>query len=122
MAATKCGHLDPALCGSLHLYWGLMTRDALPLSVRHFHPRIGVTLLNIKRLSRRISAGSFKDSRNDGRIAKYSYLHIIDLGIGIFRGFRVCQRLGPVGNFSIGSRIMNMSANRGAARSGLFVF
>jgi hypothetical protein len=36
MAATgEGGHSDPALCGCSHFYWRPMTRNALPLSVRH---------------------------------------------------------------------------------------
>ena len=35
------GHFDSASCGCSDFYWRDMTRNTLPLSVRHLHPRIG---------------------------------------------------------------------------------
>src|SRR6266436_5745251 len=104
MAATKCGHLDSALCGSLNFYRRHVTRHALPLAVRHLYPGVSPTHVFIDRLSRLIGALSFGGTRSDGRIPKYSYFHIFVFHAVIFGGFRVCQQLGPVSEFSIGSR------------------
>jgi hypothetical protein len=88
MAAIGEGsHFDSALCGCLYFYWRAMTRNTLPLTVGHLHPRIGPALMNIERLSRPIGALTFEASRRDGRIAKYRYLHILVLGTVIFGRF-----------------------------------
>src|SRR6202008_4464981 len=106
MAATdEGGHFDSTLCGYLYLYKRAMTRNTLPLSVRHLHPGIGPALMNIARLSRRIGALSFEAARRDGRIAKCRYLHIVVIGTVIFGCFRVCQRLGLAGDSPIAPRI-----------------
>ena len=55
MAATKCGHLDSALCGSLNFHRRHVTRHALPLAVRHLHPGVSPTHMFIHRLSRCVS-------------------------------------------------------------------
>ena len=65
-----------------------MTRDTLPLTTGHFHPRISPTLMNIHRRSRCIGALSLEDSRCDGRIAKDSYNYIFVLGADLSRRFR----------------------------------
>ena len=51
-AIGEGGHFDSALCGSLHFHWRAMTRNALPLSVRHFHPSIGPAFILLERFSR----------------------------------------------------------------------
>src|SRR6266478_9134799 len=104
MAATKCGHLDSALCGSLNFYRRHVTRHALPLAIRHLYPGVSPTHVFIHRLSRLIGSLRFGGTRSDGRIPKYSYFHIFVFHAVIFAGFRVCQQLGPVSEFSIGSR------------------
>jgi hypothetical protein len=86
-APVQGGQFDSALCVCLYFYWRLMTRNTLPLTAGHFHPRISPTLMNIHRLSRRIGAPSLEDSRCDGRIAKDSYKYIFVLGADIFRRF-----------------------------------
>ena len=57
-----------------------MTRNTLPFTAGHFHPRVGPPLIIIERLSHRIGALTFEASRCDGRIAKYRYLQIAVLG------------------------------------------
>src|SRR6202521_5136581 len=105
MAATmEGGHFDSALCGCLYFHWRFMTRNTLPLSVRHLHPCISPALMSIERLSRRIGALCFEDSRRDGRMAKCRYFHIFVLGAVIFGRFRCCQRLGLAGDFPIAPR------------------
>ena len=81
-----------------------MTRNTLPLSARHFHPRIGPAFMKIERLSRLIGTLGVEDACGDGRITKYRYLHIFVLGTDIFGRFRVCQRLGFVPDFPIAPR------------------
>ena len=81
-----------------------MTRNTLPLSARHFHPRIGPAFMSIERLSRLIGALSVEDACGDGRITKYRYLDIFVLGTVIFGRFRVCQRLSFVPDFPIAPR------------------
>src|SRR5713226_3950746 len=102
MAANS---IQRCACGYLYLYERAMTRNTLPLSVRHLHPCIRPALMNIERLSRSIGALSREAARRDGRIAKCRYFHIVDFGAVIFGGFRVCQRLGLSGDFSIVPRI-----------------
>jgi len=82
-----------------------MTRNTLPLTAGHFHPRIGPALMNIHRLSRRIGTLGTEDPRRDGRIAKYRYLHTFVLGTDIFSRFGCGQRLGLACDFSIARRI-----------------
>ena len=78
-----------------------MTRNTLPVSVRHLHPGICKAFIRIERLSRRIGPLSFEASRRYGRIAKYPYLYIFDLGADILSRFRVRQKLGLVYDLSI---------------------
>src|SRR5437667_10590322 len=47
-----------------------MTRDTLPVSVRHLHPCISKALMGVERLSRRIGALCLEVARRDGRTAK----------------------------------------------------
>ena len=72
-----------------------MTRDTLPLTVGHLHPRIGPALRLIERLSRRIGVLTFEASCRYGRIAKYRYLYIVVLGTVPFGLFISCQRPRP---------------------------
>src|SRR5207249_949603 len=90
--------------GWSHFYWRHLTRNTLPLTVGHLYPRIGPALLNIERLARTIGALTLEASRRDGRIAKYRYLHIVDLGTVPFDRFRCCQRLGLAGDFPVACR------------------
>ena len=52
-----------------------MTRNALPLAARHFHPGICPTHIVVERLSRFICALTFETACRDGGVAKYRYLH-----------------------------------------------
>lgn len=85
-----------------------MTRNTLPLSVRHLHPCIGKALMNIERLSRRIGALCLEVARRDGRTAKCCYLHIVVSDAVIFGRFRCCKRLGLAGDFPIAPRIYEL--------------
>src|SRR5260370_20666908 len=107
MAATKCGHLDSALCGSLNFYRRHVTRHALPLAVRHLYPGVSPTHVFIHRLSQLIGSLSFGGTRSDGHIPKYSYFHIFVFHAVIFAGFCVGQRLVPVSECATGSGANN---------------
>jgi hypothetical protein len=51
MAATGCGHLEPALRGFLTLDRRDVTRCALPLTTGHLHPSVSPTYVFIESLS-----------------------------------------------------------------------
>jgi len=79
----------------LHFYWCRLTRNTLPLTGRHLHPRVGPALIIIERLSHRIGALTFEASGRDGRIAKYRYLHIVVRGAVPFSVFVKRKRPRP---------------------------
>jgi hypothetical protein len=81
-----------------------MTRNTLPFTAGHLHPRVGPPLIIIERLSHRIGALTFEASGRDGRIAKYRYLHIILLGAVPFSVFVKGKRPGLIVDFPIGLR------------------
>src|ERR1700674_3880400 len=90
-------------CGLLHFYWRGLSCNTLPLSVRHLYPCIGPALMFIEWLSR-LGARTFVPAGGDGRIAEYSYLHVLVFSTGVFARFRMLQHLGLVGDFPITSR------------------
>jgi hypothetical protein len=102
MAATEeGGPFDSEFCARSHFNCRPMSRNALPLSARHLYPGIGPPFMGVHRFSRRIGARGFKGARGYGRIAKYRYIHIFEIGTDIFGGFRGCQRLGLVADFPL---------------------
>ncbi len=82
-----------------------MTRDTLPLAVRHLYPCISKALTGVERLSGRVGALSCEAACRDGRIAKYRYLQVVVFDTVVFGGFRCCQRLGFIGDFPVDRRI-----------------
>src|SRR6202521_2933420 len=88
----------------LHFYWRRMTRNTLPFTAGHLHPRVGPPLISIERLSHRIGALTFEASGRDGRFAKYRYLHIVVLGAVPLSLFVKRERPGLVVDFPIGLR------------------
>jgi hypothetical protein len=81
-----------------------MTRNTLPFTAGHLHPRVGPTLIIIERLSHRIGALTFEASGRNGRIAKHRYLHIIVLSAVPFSLFVKGKRPCLVVDFPIGVR------------------
>jgi hypothetical protein len=113
-----------ALMRCLHFYWRRLTRNTLPFTAGHLHPRVGPPLIIIiERLSHRIGAFTFEASGRDGRIAEYRHLQILVLGAIPFRVFVKRKRPGLVADFPIGLRNHDfVGQQRGATKSGLFVF
>jgi hypothetical protein len=61
-----------------------MSRNTLPLSVWHLHPRVGPALIFIKRLTRCIGPLAFEASGRAGCMAKNGNLHIVVLRTDVF--------------------------------------
>jgi hypothetical protein len=107
----------------LHLYWRRVTRNTLPFTAGHLHPRVGPPLIIIiERLSHRIGAFTFEASGRDGRIAEYRHLHILVLGAIPFRVFVKRKRPALSLTFPSASVTTILSASSGATKSAVFVF
>src|SRR5438874_5700424 len=99
-----------------------MTRDTLPVSVRHLHPCISKALMSVERLSRRIGALCLEVARRDGRTAKCCSFTLSYETLSYLVAFAVASDSALPVTFPSLPVFMNLSARSGATRSGLFVF
>src|ERR1700739_2477059 len=82
-------------------YCRALSCDALPLSVRHFEPRVSPAVTHIERLAFLVGALTYPQARCYGRIAEHGYLHIFILSTDNFARFGIRQGLSLVGDFPV---------------------
>jgi hypothetical protein len=95
---------ESSVARCLHFSWRRLTRNTLPFTAGHLHPRVGPPLIIIERLPHLIGALAFEASSRDGSVAKHRYLHIVVVGAVPFSAFVKGKRPGLVADFPVGFR------------------
>ena len=80
-----------------------MTRNTLPLAIRHFHPGISPAYVFIDGLAFFVGALGFGGASRYGCIAKCRYLDVLILHAVIFGGLRTCQQFNLARYFAVRS-------------------
>jgi hypothetical protein len=94
---------EPRFAASLFLFLQIraLRQHALPFAVRHLHPRICPTRVEVHRLALTVCAFRLKHHGNDRRVPKYRDLNILRIHAGELGRLRVGEKFRTIADRSI---------------------